>query len=625
MTPGPPVRVGDRDTPPLWRNRSFLLMWSSVAASGFGDRLIQLAAWSMLGVHLVGSDASSIQAGVSFFFFLPYVILGPAAGWLADTLPRKWLMLFCDEARAAVLGLAFVLVPAGAVTAIPSDHHWKVFAIIAGVGALAAFFSPAKAATIPQIVPVRQLQPANAIVLGIAVIASLIGFAIGGPIMEQWSVRAGLGVAIVSYSVSGTFFAFMHLRPHRGEPIGERPSQLQRLIDAVRYVRHHRPIWQLIGLSVLFWAAATVTLAAIAALCKTRYGLPEDAVIAHTATMMAVMGAGMLASSFWVAWVNARRESAWFAMIALLIAGALMVVMALNRSYHVGLVLGFAVGFWGNAAMICVSTLTQSIAPDYIRGRVFGVRDLFNTLSAVIVNGLIWRLPRADQYMVGVLIFVAGVLVLVAGWGLWREITSGPESSRTLNGLWRLCRAYTLVWHRLRWVNRHNVPTQGAVILAANHTTGLDPLLIQAAVPRTVRWIMLRSYQTPWLGPLWRRLQPIAVEQDGKDTTQLREIIRRLHEGQAVGIFPEGGAQRGNRQLKPFQPGVGLLAKRSQAMVIPIWIHGTPQAQHMLWHFLRPSRSVIVFGQPIALEKSMTHEQVADTLRQRMLQLSAFA
>ena len=69
-----------------------MLMWSSVAASGFGDRLIQLAAWSMLGVQLAGADASSIQAGVSFFFFLPYVVLALFAGWLADTLPRKWIM-----------------------------------------------------------------------------------------------------------------------------------------------------------------------------------------------------------------------------------------------------------------------------------------------------------------------------------------------------------------------------------------------------------------------------------------------------------------------------------------------------------------------------------------------------
>ncbi len=612
----------DRDGPPLWRHVSFLLMWSSVAASGFGDRLIQLAAWSMLGVGLPGADASSIQAGVAFFFFLPYVVIGPAAGWLADTLPRKWIMLFCDEARAAVLMTAFVLAPVGVTAAIPGDHHWKVYCIIAAVGGLAAVFSPAKAATIPQIVPVAQLQSANAIVLGIAVIASLIGFAAGGPLIERGSIRTGLLVAMGSYAVSGTFFAFLRLRRHVATIANQERSQLRRLADAARYVRDHRPIWQLIGLSVLFWAAATVLMAAIAALCKTRYDISQNQLISHTATMMASLGAGMLCSSLWVAWANTRRESMWFAMIGLLLAGAFMVGMGASRSYPVGLVLSFGTGFFGNTAMICVATMTQLIAPDYIRGRVFGVRDLFNTTSAVLVNLWIWRLSQADQYMVGVLYVVAGTLTVVAASGLYHQITTGPFPERTTNVAWRLCRAYTLVWHRLRWMGRENVPTTGPVILAPNHTTGIDPLLVQAVVPRRVHWVMLRRYRYRILAPLWRILRPIAVDQNGSDLSQLRQMLRHLNDHQMIGIFPEGGAQRENRILKPFQEGIGLLARRSEATIVPIWIEGTPQLKHMLGHFLKPSRSTVVFGRPFKPRKSMSHQQITDELRRRMLELA---
>ena len=511
--------------------------------------------------------------------------------------------------------------PAGAAAAIPPDHHWKVFAIIAAVGSLAAVFSPTKAATIPQIVTIRQLQPANAIVLGIAVIASLIGFAIGGPIMKTWSVRAGLAVAILSYAISGTFFAFMRLRPHTGSVVDAQPSQLQRLIDAARYVTRHKPVWQLIGLSVLFWAAATVLVAAIAALCKTRYGIADANVISHTAVMMAVLGGGMLVSSLWVAWVNSRRESAWFTMIALFLAGLFMMAMAMNRSYHLGLVLALCTGFWGNTAMICVATLTQSIAPNYIRGRVFGVRDLFNTASAVIVNLIIWQLPNTDRYMVPSLIVVAAILSGVALWGFWGQITSGPMS-RLENAAWRLCRAYTLVWHRLQWIGRENIPAKGPVLLVANHTTGLDPSVVQAVVPRPVRWVMLHSYMFPILAPLWRLLQPIAVGKNGKDITQLKQILRVLKDNQVVGIFPEGGAQRENRQLMPFQPGVALLAKRANAMVMPVWIHGTPQTKHMIWHFLRPSRSIVIFGKPFKVDSTMPHAQITQEIRQRMLALT---
>ena len=64
-----PLPVLDaRNERPLWRNVSFLLMWSSVAASGFGDRLIQLAAEPMLGVY--GEDTSAAQVSAAIMFFL---------------------------------------------------------------------------------------------------------------------------------------------------------------------------------------------------------------------------------------------------------------------------------------------------------------------------------------------------------------------------------------------------------------------------------------------------------------------------------------------------------------------------------------------------------------------------
>ena len=389
-------------------------MWTSAAASGFGDRLVQLAAWSMLGVHLAGTDASSIQAGVSFFFFLPYVLLGPWAGWLADTLPRKWILLFCDESRATILLLAWMFLvadfsgispgadPGALPEALPgvipgagdaaSRDPWAVFLMVGCVGVMAAIFSPAKAATVPRIVPVDQLQAANAVILGVAVIASLIGFEIGGRMIGGGRLGPAFAAGIVAYAVSGTFFAFMRLTHHPSSPITQRPGQLRRLVETIGYVRCHRPIRHLIVLSMLFWASATVLLAAIAALCKTAYEIPPDQLIPRTATMMATLGAGMLCSSIWIAWVNTRRESSWFVMIMMLFVGLLMAAVAGVRNYHVALGLTFAIGLFGNAGMICVATLTQSIAADRIRGRVFGVRDLGNTLSAVAVNLTIWRL-----------------------------------------------------------------------------------------------------------------------------------------------------------------------------------------------------------------------------------------
>ncbi len=193
-SPLPPVPAEERAAKPLWRNGNFQLLWTSVAAAGFADRMTQLAAWSMLGIYLVGAQASSITAGVSFFFFLPYVVLGLPAGWVADTLrlPHKWVMMTCDLGRAAIMFLAFALVPPGPAAAVGHQHFWKVYAIMVAVRAIAGRHSWTRPKPPPCLrsSPLSQLQPANAIVLGIAVIASLIGFLVGDPIVGKYSVRA---------------------------------------------------------------------------------------------------------------------------------------------------------------------------------------------------------------------------------------------------------------------------------------------------------------------------------------------------------------------------------------------------------------------------------------------------
>ncbi|MCX5660365.1 MAG: MFS transporter [Planctomycetota bacterium] len=625
VPPAPAIPADERPAKPLLRNLNFQLLWVSVAASGFADRMPQLAAWAMLGIYLADSQASSIQAGTSFFFFLPYVLLGLPAGWVADTFPRKWIMMACDLGRAAVILLAFTLAPSGGASNIPEAHHWKIYAIMFCIGVFAAFFNPAKAATVPQVVPLAKLQPANAIVLGIAVIASLLGMVVGVPIVQKVSVGAGLALGAAVYATSGTLFLFMNVPRHVRAHAGPRESQVGRMLQALAYSFRHRRVLQLLLLSVLFWSAAYVVTNAVAALCKRSYGLPPSEVVSASTIMMVTVGVGMLLSSGFVAWMNTRRESAWFTMIALVLVGFALAGMAVSTSYWVATACAFFVGLAGNTAMICVATLTQSLAPDFIRGRVFAVRDLFSLSSAVVVNFVIWRRTDADEQMIPALYLFAALVALVGVQGLFRLLTRGPMPTRFVNVLWRLDRAALLIWHRLRWLGRDRVPAKGAVILASNHTTGLDPFLIQAAVPRRIRWVMLTSYQFRLLSPFWRAIEPIAIEPNKPGTSNLRAMLAALQAGEPLGFFPEGGIQREHRDLAPFHSGIGLLARRSEATIVPVWISGTPRTRNMLWHFLKPSRSTVTFGAPYKPYASMSDDQIAQDLRERLLALAARA
>ncbi|MCC7408033.1 MAG: MFS transporter [Phycisphaeraceae bacterium] len=622
-TPDAVTPAGPRDTGALWRNVSFTLMWTSVAASGFGDRLIQLAGWSLLGMSLPGVQASSVQAGISFFFFLPYLFISPLGGWLADTLPRKWIMLACDESRGLLLLWGLLLVPAGTVMALGPEHHWKVYGLVLAVGCFAAVFTPTRNAMVPQVVPGRHLQAANAVILGIAVISSLIGLLVGGWMIGYWSLKAGLGFGVGLYMISGTFFAFMSVRAHP-QVATRRVSQWRRMVEGAKYIHHRRSLVELVSLTILFWAAAQVFMASLAALCKQRYGIPDSGIESHIAYLGAATGFGMLSSSLVVAWINTRRESSWTAMAGLAVTGVCFLAMAVNPSFELGLALSFVTGFFGNVAMIVVATLMQSLAPDHVRGRVFGVREVLTTTSAVAVNLVIWQLPSdADRWTILAMYPLAGLLAVVGGVGLCRELGRGPMPSVSANVYWRLGRLYCLVWHRLRWVGRHHLPKQGPFILAANHTTGLDGFVLQAASPRPVRWVMLEAYLFGCLGPLWKAFRPITLALNDSDRTAIRRIVTALEDGEPVGIFPEGRLQRDHRVLGEFEPGVGLIARRSGAPIVPAWIDGTPRTHSMLSHFLLPSRTTVLFGRPFTPGPEMSNEQIAQELRSRMLELAA--
>lgn len=177
--------------------------------------------------------------------------------------------------------------------------------------------------------------------------------------------------------------------------------------------------------------------------------------------------------------------------------------------------------FFGGLFLISVDALTQSLTPNYIRGRVFGLRSMLNTVGTVVVNLLIWQLPSktADVFVIWGLAVTAGVLLVIAAIGAYTQLVNGPFDSKRTTVVWRLIRIFMMIWHRLTWIGRHNVPSSGALVIASNHTAAIDPMLIQCSIQRQVRWLMLRSYRYKFANVVWSAVEPICIEPDGKNTS----------------------------------------------------------------------------------------------------------
>ena len=112
----------------------------------------------------------------------------------------------------------------------------------------------------------------------------------------------------------------------------------------------------------------------------------------------------------------------------------------------------------------------------------------------------------------------------------------------------------------------------------------------------------------------------IFVDRERPGSAGLRVAIRHLKDGGVIGIFPEGGLERPSGQIMPFQEGVGMLIRKTNALVLPVTIDGTPQYDPAWASLWRASESVIHFREPIDYaELDVPTAEIAADLRRRFL------
>jgi len=171
-----------------------------------------------------------------------------------------------------------------------------------------------------------------------------------------------------------------------------------------------------------------------------------------------------------------------------------------------------------------------------------------------------------------------------------------------LNFSYRICRfllnVFCRVWLRLRDYHRDRVPAEGAVIIAANHVSYLDPIFICCSIKRLVIGLARASvFKAPVLGRALYSWNVIPVDQEGSGRG-LKSFFTRLLAGDAVMIFPEGERSPTGQILEP-QPGVGLIILKSTAPVVPVKVFGAFEAFGRHHTIPRPYSVQIKFGEPL--------------------------
>lgn len=178
------------------------------------------------------------------------------------------------------------------------------------------------------------------------------------------------------------------------------------------------------------------------------------------------------------------------------------------------------------------------------------------------------------------------------------------------------------VLFRFRVVHPERRMLTGAVILAMNHESYLDPPLAGISSGREAYFLARKTLlDVPVLGWFLPRLNVIPVDQEGKDRSALKAIIRILKAGQATVVFPEG-ARTLDGNLQPALPGIGFVIAKTLAPVLPMRIFGAHQALPRGGGRLRFHRITIVIGEPIQFTEADLQprgKEVYDRLSRRVM------
>ncbi len=123
--------------------------------------------------------------------------------------------------------------------------------------------------------------------------------------------------------------------------------------------------------------------------------------------------------------------------------------------------------------------------------------------------------------------------------------------------------------------NQQNRLKEGPFIVASNHISMLDPLLISYALYYPIAYMAKRElFNTPWKAEFYRNMGTFALDRDNPDGATLKTALNVLRSPAkwALGIFPEGTRSK-THELLPFKKGLGSLAHKTQTPVLPVGIY----------------------------------------------------
>jgi len=421
---------------------AFRRLWQSMAFSSFGDWL-GLLATTALAQELSGGNykkANFAIAGVFIVRLLPAVLLGPIAGVIADRFDRRRLMIVCDILRFAL----YFSIP------IVHSYIWLYSATVL-VESITLFWSPAKEASVPNLVPKDKLENANQMTLvasyGSAPVAAVmfsalagIAAAISSFTSKRYASAADLALYIDAFSFLYTAWVVFKLQkiPRDGDSKSAVNDNIGKsLIEGFKFVSSSRVISGLIfGMLGAFFAAG-----AVIGLARTFVGDLNAGNAAYGFLFGSVFTG--LALGLWLGpkiFGQFSRRRIFGA--SLTVSSFFLILLALVSNIVLAMFLTILLGAFAGLSWVTGFTMLGLEVADEVRGRIFAFVQSLIRISLVLVLAIAPVIAAAIGKHTFIIhhhhlnydgaaftLFGAGVIGLVVGIVSYKRMKDRPNVS----------------------------------------------------------------------------------------------------------------------------------------------------------------------------------------------------
>lgn len=558
-------------------NRRFLPYFITQFCGAFNDNvfknvLLLLVAFTSQDMLPISSNLFiNIAAGL---FILPYFLFSASAGILADHYEKSQFIRWVKLSEILIMAL-------GAVAFI-THSFGTLLGVLFLMGTQSAFFGPVKYALLPQHLTKPEIVPGNALVetgTFLAIFLGTIGAGMIAPLPSAEWIAAGCVV----------FIALLGYLSSRWIP--DAPANHSHYVFQWQPITHTKQTLQVVKRDPLlkrtiltiswFWFLGAAYLTQFPNFTR-QYLLGNETAVSFLLALFSVgIALGSLAYDklshhrveLGSVPISAALISLWGYLFATQIPSQLPVLyefsdFVIYRPLWPTFAYLFLLGISGGLFIVPLYALLQQRSRVNERAQVIAALNIYNALFMVgsAILGIV-TLSVIGLSIPQLFAILAIINALITLWLLYQY----PVHVVRL-AIWLLCR----LLYRVRTQNVANIPESGGALIVCNHVSYMDALLLSAASPRLIRFVMEEDYANfPIIRHFLRRagVIPINAARSQSIRQAFQAVEQALDEGELVCIFPEGRLTS-DGEIHSFMRGTDIILQRSTAPVIPVAIRG---------------------------------------------------